>query len=188
METQGNDADFVEKTLATRTAFQGRAIVVEVLDIVMPDGRKTTREVMRHRGAVCILCQLPDGRYVLIRQYRKAVERTLLEVVAGCMEPGEKPEEAALRETREESGYEVEQLTYLGSSLPSPGYCDEVHYHFHARLKPTALTQQLDTDENLKPLCLSAEEIERAIDSGELDDGKSLILWTLWQRHCRRHP
>ena len=54
--------DFVEKTLATRRAFEGRAVVVDVLDIEMPDGRRTTREVMRHRGAVCILCQLPDGR------------------------------------------------------------------------------------------------------------------------------
>ena len=174
--------DFVERTLATRRAFEGRAVVVDVLDIEMPDGRRTTREVMRHRGAVCILCQLPDGRYLLVHQYRKAVERTLLEVVAGCVEPGEKPEEAALRETREESGYEVDRLTYLGSTLPSPGYCDEVHYHFHALLKPTPLAQQLDTDENLKPVLLSAEEIDRAIDAGTLDDGKSVILWSLWQR------
>ena len=56
------------------------------------------------------------------------------------------------------------------------------YYHFHALLKPTPLAQQLDTDENLKPVLLSAEEIDRAIDSGALDDGKSVILWSLWQR------
>ena len=171
-----------EKTLAVRRAFEGRAVVVDVLDIEMPDGRKTTREVMRHRGAVCILCQLPDGRYVLVRQFRKAVERALLEVVAGCMEPGETPEESARRETQEESGYAVEKLVYLGQTLPSPGYCDEVHYHFYARLKPESEGQQLDTDENLKPVFLTEAEIEAALDDGTLDDGKSVILWALWQR------
>ncbi len=98
------EASMEEKTLATRRVFEGRALTVEVLDIAMPDGRRTTREVLRHSGAVCILAELPDGRFVLVRQYRKAVERTLLECVAGCMEPGETPEEAARREKRAESG------------------------------------------------------------------------------------
>lgn len=177
-----NAESMVEKTLGSRRAFEGRAVVVDVLDIEMPDGRRTTREVMRHRGAVCILCQLPDGRYVFVRQYRKAVERTLLEVVAGCMEPGEAPEVSALRETREESGYEVAELTPLGHSLPSPGYCDEVHYHFHALLKPAANALRLDSDENLRPVVLTAEEVEAAIEDGTLDDGKSLIIWDLWRR------
>lgn len=175
-----------ERTLATRRVFEGRALTVDVLDIAMPDGRKTTREVLRHRGAVCILGELPDGRFVLVRQHRKAVERTLLECVAGCMEEGETPEEAARRETREESGHEVEALTRLGQSLPAPGYCDEVHYHFHARLKPCPEALRLDTDENLRPVILSAETIDAAIDDGLIDDGKTIILWDLHRRHLRR--
>lgn len=177
------DDPMKETTLSTRRVFEGRALTVEVLDIAMPDGRKTTREVLRHSGAVCILGELPDGRFVLVRQYRKAVERTLLECVAGCIEPGERPEEAACRETREESGYEVESLTPLGHSLPAPGYCDEVHYHFHAHLKPRQGDLILDTDENLRPIFLTAEKIDRAIDAGDIDDGKTLILWDLYRRH-----
>ena len=175
-----------EKTLATRRAFEGRAITVDILDIELPTGRQSIREVMRHRGAVCILAQRPDGKFVFVRQYRKAVEKTLLECVAGCMEAGEPPESAALRETREETGYEVDQLVALGHSLPAPGYCDEVHYHFYARLKPLAGELQLDTDENLYPVFLSAEELDAAIDDGTIDDGKSIILWDCYQRAVKR--
>lgn len=176
------DDSMVEKTLGSRRIFEGRALTVDVLDIQMPDGRKTTREVLRHRGAVCILCRLEDDRFVLVRQYRKAVEQTLLECVAGCMEEGETPEESALRETREESGFDVEKLIRLGQSLPAPGYCDEVHYHFFATLKPQANALRLDTDENLRPVFMSEAEIEAAIESGELTDGKTIILWDLFKR------
>ncbi len=171
-----------EATLATRRIFEGRALTIDVLDIQMPDGRKTTREVLRHRGAVCILGELPDGRFVLVRQYRKAVEQTLLECVAGCMEPGETPEKAARRETREESGHDVLSLTPLGRTFPAPGYCDEIHHHFHARLKAEPDGQRLDTDENLVPLPLTAAEIQAAIDDGALTDGKTVILWHLYLR------
>ncbi|MEG1788607.1 MAG: NUDIX hydrolase [Kiritimatiellia bacterium] len=171
-----------EKTLSTRRIFEGRALTVDILDITMPDGRKTTREVLRHRGAVCILCELAPDQFVFVRQYRKAVEQTLLECVAGCMEVGEKPEESALRETREESGYDVVQLTPLGKSLPAPGYCDEIHWLFHAQLKPHAQKLQLDSDENLIPVILSSAEIDAAIDTGELTDGKTIILWDAYRR------
>lgn len=171
-----------EKTLSSERIFEGRALTIDVLQIELPDGRRSTREVLRHRGAVCILAQRPDGRFVLVRQYRKAVERTLLECVAGCLEENESPESAALRETREESGYEVDTLVSLGRTLPAPGYCDEVHHHYYARLKPAAGALQLDSDENLEPVLMTAEEINAAIDSGEIDDGKTVILWELYRR------
>ncbi len=175
-----------EETLATRRIFEGRALTIDVIDIQMPDGRKSIREVLRHRGAVCILCERTEGDFILVRQHRKAVERTLLECVAGCIDEGESPEEAALRETREESGYTVESLVKLGQSLPAPGYCDEVHYHFYAKLKPLAGELILDTDENLKPVFLSAEALDRAIEDGSIDDGKTIILWDLYRRAQKR--
>ncbi len=175
-----------ELTLGTRRIFEGRALTIDILDIEMPNGRKSTREVLRHRGAVCILCEREKGEFVFVQQYRKAVEKRLLECVAGCIDEGETPEEAALRETREESGYEVEKLIALGHSLPAPGYCDEVHYHFYAKLRPLQGELRLDTDENLKPVVLSAEELEEAIDNGTIDDGKSIILWDRYCRAVRR--
>ncbi len=180
------DESMFEPTLATHRIFEGRALTIDVLDIAMPDGRKTTREVLRHRGAVCILCERPDGKFVFVRQYRKAVEKVLLECVAGCMDAGETPEQAAARETREESGYDVASLIPLGHSLPAPGYCDEVHYHFYAKLQPLAGELHLDTDENLKPVFLTAEEIDSAIEDGTIDDGKTIILWERYLRAQRR--
>ncbi len=175
-----------EKTLSSERIFEGRALTVDVLKIAMPDGRETTREVLRHRGAVCILCEKDDGTFVFVKQHRKAVEQTLLECVAGCIDPGETPEEAALRETREESGYEVARLVALGKSLPAPGYCDEIHWHFYAKLKSQAGALDLDTDENLKPVTLTAQAIEEAIDNGTLTDGKTIILWDLYHRALRK--
>lgn len=180
------EASMVEKTLAERRIFEGRALTIDILDIELPTGRTSTREVLRHRGAVCVLAQRPDGAFILVKQYRKAVEKTLLECVAGCMEVGETPEASALRETREESGYTVERLVALGKSLPAPGYCDEVHYHFYARLQPLAGELQLDTDENLRPVITSFEAIESAIESGEIEDGKTIILWDLYKRALKR--
>jgi len=177
-----DDASMVERTLSSKRIFEGRALTIDILDIRLPDGRCSTREILRHRGAVCILGERPDHRFVLVRQYRKAVERVLLECVAGCMEVGETPEAAARRETLEESGYAMETLTPLGHSLPAPGYCDEVHYLFHARLAPESGELHLDTDENLRPAILTAEEVEQAIDSGEIDDGKTIILWDAYRR------
>ena len=83
--------NLTEKTLGTRRVFEGRALVIDVVDIELPDGRRSIREIVRHRGAAVVLGQRPDGCYVLVRQYRKAIEQALLEVVAGGLEEGEDP-------------------------------------------------------------------------------------------------
>lgn len=106
--------NLTEKTLGTRRVFEGRALVIDVVDIELPDGRRSIREIVRHRGAAVVLGQRPDGCYVLVRQYRKAIEQALLEVVAGGLEEGEDPDTAARREMEEESGYEVISLKKIG--------------------------------------------------------------------------
>lgn len=171
-----------EKTLATRRAFEGRALTIDILDIELPNGRKSIREVIRHRGAVCILGELPDGRFIFVRQFRKAIDQAILECVAGCLEPNEAPATAALRETREESGYTVEELTHLGAFYPVPGYCDECHHFYHAKLSAHPEALQLDTDENLYPVLLTENEIETMIDQGEIVDAKTLLLWYTYLR------
>ena len=174
--------DLTERTLASKRVFEGRALTIDVLDIEMPDGRKTTREVVRHRGAVAILGEVPDGRFVFVRQYRKAVEDTLLEVVAGCLEPGEEPESAARREMEEESGYVVQELRKLGTIVCTPGYCEEHLHLYHARLSERPHELSPDFDENLEPLLMTAAEIDAAIASGALYDAKSICAWHYWTR------
>ena len=178
------DMNLTEKTLGVQRVFEGRALVIDVMDIELPDGRRSVREIVRHRGAVVILGQRPDGCYVLIRQYRKAVEQALLEVVAGCLEEGENPDSAARREMEEESGYEVVALKKIGVIVPCPGYSEERLHLYYARLSQEPRTQRLDSDENLEPVVMTAEALDAALDAGELIDGKSIAIWLMWRRMC----
>ena len=123
--------DLTEKTLATERKYTGKIISVDLLDIELPDGRKAKREVIRHGNAVAILAWRPDGKFVFVKQYRKAAEEALIEVIAGGLEPGEDPIEGARRETSEETGYEVTSIKFLTTIICTPGYCAEsIHLYF----------------------------------------------------------
>ncbi len=172
----------VEKTLDVKRVFEGRALTIEVVAVELPDGRRSTREIVRHRGAAVILGERPDGRYVWVRQYRRAVSETLLEAVAGCLEPGEAPEACARREMEEESGYAVLALEKLGVIVPCPGYSEERLHLFHAKVTQEPSAQRPDFDENVEPVVMTAEEVDAALDAGELIDGKSIAIWLLWRR------
>lgn len=177
--------NLTEKTLSEKRVFEGHAVVVDVMTVALPDGRQSTREIVRHRGASVILGQRPDGRFVFIRQYRHAVGKTLLEAVAGCMEPGESPEHCARREMKEESGYPVLSLEKLAVILPCPGYSEERLHLFFARLPLEPHRQSLDADEHLETVLMRTDEVETALDTGSLIDGKSIALWLLWRRRNR---
>jgi ADP-ribose pyrophosphatase len=174
--------DLTEKTLGIQRVFEGRALTIDVAEIELPGGRRSVREIVRHRGASVILGERPDGAWVLIYQYRRAVEETLLEVVAGCIEEGESPEECARREMEEESGYRVLSIEKFGEILPCPGYSEERLHLFHARLTQEPGERKPDFDENLAVTVLISGEIDAAIDSGRLTDAKSITAWLLWQR------
>jgi len=174
--------DLTEKTLDLKRVFQGRALTIDVATIEMPNGRRSTREIVRHRGAAVVLGQRPDGAFVLVRQYRRSISQTLLEMVAGGLEEGEPPEEGARREMEEESGYPVLALEKIGAIVPCPGYSEEVLHLYYAALAQEPLAQRPDFDENLEPVVMTAEEIDAALDAGELIDGKSIALWLMWRR------
>lgn len=174
--------DLTETTVGVQRVFSGRALTIDVVDVALPDGRLSRREIVRHRGASVVLAERPDGRFVFVRQYRRAIEETLLEIVAGCLEPDEAPEVCARRELEEESGYIASELTSLGAIVPCPGYTEERLHLFHACVGMEPGAQAPDSDENLEPVLLTEAEVEAAIDSGELHDGKSLTAWFLWRR------
>ena len=169
----------MEKTLATRRAFDGNLLSVDVVDVELSDGRRSMREIVRHSKATVVLGELPDGRFVLVRQFRKALEEEMIEAVAGGQEEGESAEECAKREMKEESGYEVVSIDYLGAIVSSPGFCDEVLYAYHARLEAERWEQIPDEDEEVEVLLRSRDEIEKMIVVGEIIDGKTMAAWTL---------
>ncbi len=169
--------DLTEITLSTERKYDGHIISVDVLDIELPDGRRSKREVVRHKNAVAVLSRLPDGRFVFVQQYRKAAEEALLEIIAGGLEDGESPDEGARRETAEETGYEVVSIRKLTSIICTPGYCDERIHLFFAELSDRPHEQHQDSDENVFPVILTEEEVAAGIRDGTITDAKTLAAW-----------
>ena len=172
---------FTEKTLACERKYTGKIINVDLIDIELPDGRRTKREVVRHGPAVAILARRPDGKFVFVQQYRKAAEEALIEVIAGGLEAGEDPVEGAKRETAEETGYEVTTIKYLTTIICTPGYCEERIHIYYAELAANAHDQDQDPDENVYPVILSETEVEDAIRKGTIFDSKTLSAWACYK-------
>lgn len=173
-----------ERTIASKTVFDGRLFRIDVLDVELDSGKRTVREIVRHPGACAILaqCSGDDDRFVFVRQFRKAAEIELLEVVAGTLDPGESPDACALREVREETGYEVETLRRLGVCYPAAGYTQEKLHLYYARLKPSPGPRAPDEDEQLEVQYASAAEVEEMIAQGDIVDGKTLAIWLLYSK------
>ena len=173
--------DLTEKTLNCERKYTGKIISVDLLDIELPDGRKAKREVIRHGNAVAILARRPDGMFVFVKQYRKAAEEALIEVIAGGLEPGEDPIEGAKRETAEETGYEVTSIRFLTTIICTPGYCEERIHLYFAELSDTAHGQDQDPDENVYPVLMTEAEVEDDIRSGKIFDSKTLSAWACYR-------
>ena len=169
-----------EKTLKTRTVFEGRILSVDVLDIELPGGRRSTREIVRHGAAVAVIARRRDGRFVFIRQFRKAMERVCFEVMAGNVDPGEAAEAAAVRELKEETGYEPDSIRFLSSIYPSVGYCTERIDIFFAEVHEPGETD-FDQDENIETVLITEQDMDALIRAGKVQDAKTLAAWVLWK-------
>ena len=174
-----------EKTLSSKTVFTGRIFRVETLEVQLEDGRTAYREVVRHPGAVAVLARRPDGRFLFVRQFRVAADRQMLEIVAGILEPGEDPEAAARRELREETGYVAVSMRPMGAVRPSPGYVDETIRLFYADVGAEAGPTDLDADERVQVVPLTAAEFRDMIRRGEIEDAKTLGAWTIHEASLR---
>lgn len=168
-----------EKTLSVRRGFTGKLLNLDVVDVELAHGLRSVREIVRHPGGVVILARLPDGRFVLVRQFRKALESVLLEAVAGTLHPGEDPTLCARRELEEETGYQAETLVRLGVIAPAPGYTEERLHLFYATLHPQAGALSPDEDEKIEVVQLTATQVEALMLSGEIWDAKTLAAWFL---------
>ena len=160
------------------TIFTNRIFKVVKKFITNRSGKKVERHVVVHPGAVVILPILSDGRIVLIRQHRIAVEENLIELPAGTIEPGEEPIVTARRELMEETGYRANELTPLLKFYTSPGFVKEEMRLFKAT-KLTAGPTSLDDDEKIEPLLVDMPQAMKMLLSGEIRDAKTIIalLW-----------
>ncbi|MEA5038391.1 MAG: NUDIX hydrolase [Clostridiaceae bacterium] len=167
----------MEKRLSGRTVFHGKLIAIVHDTVELENGRRTLREVVQHPGAVAILA-LDGDRIVLVRQYRYAIGRELLEIPAGKLEKDEQPLAAAVRELSEETGGFCTSLTPLGEYFGSPGVLGERISLFFGRLSSTG-DQHPDEDEFLSVVRLTPEELRQRVAGGEITDGKTLAALTL---------
>ena len=171
-----------EKTLRMKTVFEGRILSLDVLDVELADGRTGTREIIRHGPAVAVIARRRDGRFVFIRQFRKAMERICFEVMAGNVDPGEASEAAAARELKEETGYQPDSIRFLSAIFPSVGYCTERIDIFFAEVAEPGKTD-FDQDENIETVLVTEQEMDNLIRSGKVDDAKTLAAWMLYKTH-----
>ncbi|MCW3979091.1 MAG: NUDIX hydrolase [Candidatus Bathyarchaeota archaeon] len=164
----------MEKTLSSNTLHRGRNFDFLQDKVELPNGRRTIRYVVRHPGAVAIVPLLPDGRILLVRQYRYAAGKNLLEIPAGTLEPGEDPFECAKRELREETGFEAGELRGLLSCFMAPGYSSEVIHFFAARdLREVGAEQE--PDEAIENEALELGEILEQIRENAIEDAKTIV-------------
>ncbi|MFC7685183.1 NUDIX hydrolase [Ureibacillus sp. GCM10028918] len=171
---------FEEKSLRSNSIYKGKVISLKVDDVLLPNGNESKREIVNHPGAVAIIAITAEGKLVLVEQYRKALERSIIEIPAGKLEPGEKPEHTARRELEEETGYGCHELEYLQSFATSPGFADEVIHLFVAQdLYKIEEKADLDEDEFVELLEVTIEEAEEMVKEQRIFDAKTAfaVLW-----------
>lgn len=161
--------------LQQRLTYKGRKFDYEVVNLRLPNGVVGDWECIRHPGGALAVPITQDGKFVLVKQYRFAVEGRLLEFPAGTVEAHEDPAKTIQREIEEETGYRANKWQSLGKFALAPGYSDEYIYAFLAQdLEKLPTPPQQDDDEDLEVVLMTAEELEAAILVGEPIDGKSI--------------
>lgn len=166
-----------EKELSREAVYSGKRFSVTRHRVALENGRESVREIIQHPGAVGMLA-MAEGQLLLVTQYRFAAGRELLEIPAGTLEPGEAPDSAALRELREETGYEADRLVKLGEYLGSPGILAEV-IHLYWAQGLTHRGQDLDEDEFVSVVPMAPDALAALIARGGITDGKTLAAYTL---------
>jgi ADP-ribose pyrophosphatase len=162
-----------EELIESELVYNGKVITVSRDKVRLQNGAEASRDIVRHNGAVAMVPQLSDGRIVLVRQWRHAAGRALLEIPAGSLNKGEDPLTAAHRELIEEIQYKAGKMQRLCGIFTAPGFCTEYITVFLA----SDLTPQAgvgDDDEFIETEIVTQAQALAKIDSGEIEDGKSI--------------
>jgi ADP-ribose pyrophosphatase len=162
-----------EKVLASKTIFEGRILKLRVDTVRTADGRQSTREIVEHDDCVGIIPIDAENNVLLVKQYRLAAGRELLETPAGGIDPGESPEAAVVREMREETGLRPRKVERLAGFYLSPGFSSEyMHLFLATDMEPAPLSSE-DTA-GIEVVKVPVARIPEIISSGKIEDAKSV--------------
>jgi|TARA_B100000959_G_scaffold285646_1_gene361070 ADP-ribose pyrophosphatase len=166
--------------------YEGNRISLRVDTARFGEGPEFDREIVEHPGSVVLVPITDDGKILLIRQYRQAAKKILLEASAGTREAGESPERTAHRELQEEVGYRAGKLISIGGSWVAPGYSTEYsHIYIATELEPASLPS--DDGEDIVVEEIEFDDLHRLIASGELEDQMSIAALLSAQYVYREH-
>ena len=174
--------DFEEKTLKRESKFKGHIFEVAVDEVLLPDGKTAGRELIFHKGAVAVLAVTPEGKIIIVKQYRKAIEAVSYEIPAGKLEVGEAGDEmaAAARELEEETQYKGD-LELIYEFYTAIGFCNErIKLYGATNLKKVENPRPQDADETLELLEVTLKEAKDLIQAGEICDAKTIMAIQYW--------
>lgn len=173
------------KIISSREILKNRLFTVVEEHAVDPDDFEIKRSIIRHPGSAVMMAVDENNRVLLVRQFRLPAQKSLWELPAGRVDPGETPLKAAKRELKEETGYHAKKWTKLASYWPSPGYVAEKMNLFLASGLTPGVQTPMD-DERIECRWFRERELADMIEKGILEDGKTLIGFFLWRSQRRK--
>ncbi len=177
---------YYEKTISSEKIFSGKVIQLQVDQVEVPNGTTHPREIVKHPGAVGVIAITDKQKLILVDQFRKPLERGLLEIPAGKLEPGELPIVTAARELEEETSLAAEDLEPLYSFYTSPGFADEIIHLFVATgISSVENAAVCDEDEFVDVIEVSLEEALQLVAVGKIKDAKTIIAVQYMQMHIK---
>lgn len=166
--------DYYEKTIERKKMYKGNIIGVDLVSVTLPNGKEASRDVVTHPGASVVIPVSENNELYMVRQFRKPIEKELLEIPAGKLDPGEDPMVCAHRELKEETGLVSDNLRHVIDIHSAPGFCDEVlHMYIATDLKEGKSC--VDEDEFLSVEKVPVNKLVEMIINHEITDAKTII-------------
>ncbi len=173
MSSSPDRVQYPEETIESQSIYSGKILALRRDTVKIRDGKVAIREIVEHGGAVGIIAFTDEGKIILVRQFRKATGRELIEIPAGTLERGEDPIKCASRELEEETGYVASEIRHIISFYLAPGYSTEIMHIFHASgLQKTR--QKLEEDEAVELIDVELDEAISMVRRNEIEDAKTI--------------
>ena len=174
-DTASEQKRLTETAVSSEDIYDGAILHVKRDTVVLSNGSKAVREVVRHIGAVCVIPVTQNNEVIMERQYRYPINRVILEIPAGKLDtPDENRLSAIQRELREETGYSADEWTELGDFHPAPAYCDEYITMYLARSLHKG-ERHLDEDEFLDVYAVPLSDLVADVMGGKISDAKTQV-------------